>query len=599
MMIMRNWKIVFLLTFTLCSLFAWRMPNNDNWENKIDTALKQALKYNAEVDFLVLMHTQADVSGADFLQTKEAKGSYVFSELKKTAEESQRTVRQLLEGEGLEYHSFYIVNAIRAQGDTRLIESIAKLPGVASIQHNPSIMMEEPIINGEIDDEIDERNTIEWGVEKINAPAVWSMGFTGQGVVVAGEDTGYDWEHPTIKSKYRGWNGTSVDHNYNWHDAIHEINPLHGDTVITEDLNPCGLSSMVPCDDHNHGTHTMGTMVGDDGQGNQIGVAPGASWMACRNMERGYGSPASYIECFEFFLAPTNLSGTSPDPSKAPHVINNSWSCPEMEGCNAANWATMEMVVNNLKSAGIVVVVSAGNSGSNCGTVQAPAAMFENSFTVGASRSNDTIANFSSRGAVIVDGSNRMKPNIVAPGVGVRSATRNGGYATWNGTSMAGPHVAGLVALIISAVPELAGQVETIETIIEQTAKSMQSDESCGGVPGTQVPNNTYGFGRVDALAAVQEAMLTISSVYNQGDQGIIQVYPNPVRDHMTFHFKGVTGRVQAELFNASGQPLYQHEWIIYGDTQRELEFRDLPAGLYYYRVSDGERTASGKIIKQ
>ena len=596
---MRNWKTILSLAFMMCIIFAWRMPNNDNWENKIDTALKQALKQNAEVDFLVLMHAQADVSEANFLQSKNAKGAYVFNELKKVAEESQRAVRQLLESEGVAYQSFYIVNAIHAQGNERLIEQIARLSSVASIQNNPSIMMEEPMSNEGMEDEIDERNTVEWGVDKINAPAVWSMGFTGQGVVVAGEDTGYDWEHPTIKAKYRGWDGTSVDHNYNWHDAIHEINPLHGDTVITEDLNPCGLSSMVPCDDHNHGTHTMGTMVGDDGQGNQIGVAPGASWMACRNMERGYGTPASYIECFEFFLAPTNLNGEAADPSKAPHVINNSWSCPEMEGCNAANWATMEMVVNNLKSAGIVVVVSAGNSGSNCGTVQAPAAMFENSFTVGASRSNDTIANFSSRGAVIVDGSNRMKPNIVAPGVGVRSATRNGGYATWNGTSMAGPHVAGLVALMISAVPELAGQVETIETIIEQTAKSMQTDENCGGVPGTQIPNNTYGFGRVDALSAVQEAMLTISSVLNQDDQGIIQIFPNPVRDHMTFHFNGVTGKVQAELFNAAGQPLLQYEWIIYGDTQRELALGDLPAGLYYYRVSDGERTASGKIIKQ
>lgn len=270
-----------------------------------------------------------------------------------------------------------------------------------------------------------------------------------------------------------------------------------------------------------------------------------------------------------------------------------------MEGCNASNWATMETVVDNLKAAGIVVVVSAGNSGSGCGTVQTPAAMFENSFSVGAVRSNDTITNFSSRGPVTVDGSNRMKPNIVAPGAQVRSAIRNGGYATWNGTSMAGPHVAGLVALMISAVPELAGQVETIETIIEQTAVPKEADQECGGIAGTTIPNPVYGYGRVDALAAVQEAMLTISSVINQTEEGLIRVYPNPVKDNITFHFHDISGRVQLELFNAAGQRLRSYDWLIYNETPQEVDLSRMPAGLYYYRISDGETATSGKIMKQ
>ena len=135
--------------------------------------------------------------------------------------------------------------------------------------------------------------------QSFSAPSlaqVWAMGYKGQGVVIAGEDTGYQWEHPALKNTYRGWDGTTADHNYNWHDAIHEISPLHNDPMPDPSLNSCGLDVQYPCDDGSHGTHTMGTMIGEEGP-NQIGVAPGAKWMACRNMERGYGSPTTYIEC--------------------------------------------------------------------------------------------------------------------------------------------------------------------------------------------------------------------------------------------------------------------------------------------------------------
>ena len=207
------------------------------------------------------------------------------------------------------------------------------------------------------------------------------------------------------------------------------------------------MDSQEPCDDQGHGTHTMGTMIGSEGD-NQIGVAPDAQWCACRNMERGYGTPFTYIECFEWFLAPTDLNNENPDPSKAPHVINNSWGCPPTEGCNPDNFELMNIVVNNLRAAGIVVVVSAGNDGSGCGSVYTPAAIYEGSFSIGATRSNDTIAGFSSRGPVWSDGSNRLKPNVCAPGTNVRSSVPGGGYDYSSGTSMAGPHVAGLVASV-------------------------------------------------------------------------------------------------------------------------------------------------------
>ena len=314
--------------------------------------------------------------------------------------------------------------------------------------------------------------------------------------MVAGQDTGYQWDHPALIKHYRGWDGTNANHNYNWHDAIHGLN-FHN----TGD-NPCGYDLTAPCDDLSHGTHTMGTMVGDDGAGNQIGMAPGAKWIGCRNMERNWGTPATYAECFQWFLAPTDLNGQNPDPSKSPDVINNSWYCPPAEGC--ADPLVLQSVVENLRAAGIVVVCSAGNSGPGCSSIDAPGAIYDASFTVGATDSSDNIAGFSSRGPVTVDGSNRLKPDVSAPGVNIRSSVPGNGYAGgWSGTSMAGPHVVGVVALLISAHPELKGQVDGIERIIEHTAVPRTNFESCGSVAGTGIPNNTYGWGRVDALAAL------------------------------------------------------------------------------------------------
>jgi uncharacterized repeat protein (TIGR01451 family) len=246
-------------------------------------------------------------------------------------------------------------------------------------------------------------------------------------------------------------------------------------------------------------------MVGDDGAGNQVGMAPGAKWIGCRNMDyQGNGTPARYTECFEFLLAPYPF-GASPItqgvPSLAPAVIGNSWSCPTSEGCSAL---TLQQIVDNVRAAGIEVVAAAQNAGPNCGTVAEPIGIYASAFTVGATDSSDTIAGFSSRGPVTVDGSGRRKPDISAPGVGVRSSVPGGGYAGSNGTSMATPHVVGMFALLWSAAPGLKGNLSQSEAVITSTAVHLKTAQGCGGDTTTSVPNNVYGWGRLDALAAVQ-----------------------------------------------------------------------------------------------
>lgn len=470
---------------------------------KIDQKLKIA-DSTKDQNIVVILKEQADISDVKNIKGKDLKASFVYQSLIKTADQSQKEVKDFLHTKGISFQSFYLVNMVTLQADWNLISSIAELSSVSAVIEDGNYVVHNPIMEKNVAGS----RTIEWNVSHINAPSVWNMGYTGQGVVIGGQDTGYEWNDPVLINKYRGWNGISESHNFNWHDAIDSTHALN------TGINPCGYQLSTPCDDNNHGTHTMGTMVGDDGLGNQVGIAPGAKWVGCRNMERGWGTLSSYVECFEWFLAPYAYGSTSAsgDPLKMPHVINNSWGCPPIEGCNPANFSVMESALNNLRNAGCVIVVSAGNAGSSCGSVNDPAAIFSGSFSVGATNNVDAIAGFSSRGPVTVDGSNRLKPDISAPGVSIRSCiTGNNAFASWNGTSMAGPHVAGLVALLISANPELAGEVDKIEDIIEQTAVNFTSAQNCGSVLGTSIPNNTFGYGRIDALATVN---LALSSNY-------------------------------------------------------------------------------------
>ncbi len=283
---------------------------------------------------------------------------------------------------------------------------------------------------------------------------------------------------------------------------VRAFSPLPVGEGLGVRASDCPYDSPEPCDDRDHGTHTMGIMVGADGS-NQIGMAPEARWIGCRNMENGVGTPATYIECFQWFIAPTKIDGSEPNPSLAPDVINNSWSCTEDEGCTDPN--ILKAAVEAVRAAGILTVQSAGNGGSQCNTVKDPAAIYAASFTVGATDSSDTIASFSNRGPVTVDGSNRLKPDVVAPGVAVRSSVPGGAYVPKSGTSMAAPHVAGLAALLLSAIPELRGQVPLLEFLIRASAVPLTTTQTCGGVPGSSTPNNTYGWGRIDAWQAYQE----------------------------------------------------------------------------------------------
>ncbi len=462
------------------------------WQAKVDPWVLET-GARGHTEFLVFLADQADISAAANLRTKAERGEYVYRTLSQHAERTQGPLRLRLQQLRVEHRPYWVANMIWVRAGLDVLHILAERTDVQHIYANPTVKLDVVETGARTEASASQPDAVEWNIARVNAPQVWSAGFTGQGTVIAGQDTGYRWTHNALKGKYRGWNGTTASHDYNWHDAIHSS------------TGACSGNHTEPCDDQGHGTHTMGTMVGDDGAGNQVGMAPGAKWIGCRNMDQGNGTPATYSECYQWFIAPTKIDGSAADPSKAPDVINNSWGCPVSEGCTDPN--ALLTVVQNVTAAGIVTVHSAGNDGSACATVNTPAAIYDESFSVGATTNtqNDAIASYSSRGPVTVDGSNRRKPNIAAPGSGVRSSyySSNNAYTTMSGTSMAGPHVAGLVALIISANPGLRGQVVNIRSLIEQSALHLKTDQGCGGDSSTAIPNNVYGWGRIDANAAI------------------------------------------------------------------------------------------------
>ncbi len=450
-----------------------------------------------QAEFMIILADQADLSGAARLKTKKEKGRFVRDALWNKKQATQGPLLKWLDEHKLEHRSFYIVNAVWVKGHYEDAMAMALRSDVARVEGNPQVrVFPEHLDAVDAPTQPNAPATVEPGIAYTHAPSVWAEGYLGQGIVVGGADTGIRWTHNALKPHYRGWDGMTADHNYNWHDSIHSGG------------GSCGPDSVVPCDDYGHGTHTIGTAIGDDGVTNQIGMAPQAQFIGCRNMNVGVGSPASYTECFEWFLAPYPIGGTPADgdPAKAPDITTNSWTCPSSEGCSPS---TLQAGVEAQRAAGIMMVVAAANSGPSCSTVSDPPAIYDAVYTVGALNLNtDTIASFSSRGPVTSDGSMRLKPDITAPGTGTRSSynTSDTSYAVLQGTSMATPHIAGAVALLWSAHPELRNDLEASEATINNAAVHILSNSCDGGSPTT--PNNTYGNGRVDILAAVDSVMI-------------------------------------------------------------------------------------------
>jgi subtilisin family serine protease len=462
--------------------------------DRIDSELQAAFAEQEEVTYLVVMKEQGAAAGvAANVTDRDTRGWMVYRALKDAADRSQAPLLAVLAGERAagrvrQVRSFFSVNAIAVVARALPPAAITNDPAVDYIV--PSRVITVPLVQpGVTEAQVD---AVEWNIAKIRAPDVWASGFRGQGIVVAHIDTGARFDHPALVGKYRGNQGGGVfNHNYNWFD------PAHG----------CGNPSVAPCDLNGHGTHTMGTMVGDDGLGNRIGMAPDARWIACDALPSGSGTEANLIACGDWMLAPTDLNGQNPDPTRRPDVVNNSWGNP------LGGQTFYQLVLQNWRAAGIFPAFSNGNTGPACISSTSPGDNPE-AFSAAPTDIDDRIPTFSSRGPSALSGI--IKPDVSAPGVNIRSSVQTGGYMALNGASMASAHVAGLVALLWSKFPNLRGDIPGTESVIRPAALKFNSG-GCGIGP-EDVPNNQYGWGRIDAFRALQAFPIHVDrSVYRPG----------------------------------------------------------------------------------
>lgn len=447
-------------------------PDTPPAEDKIRAELAEEFEESTgKVDFWVRFAERPDLDSFAGIADWDARGRAVHEALTDAAAASQQRALATLEKEGVAHTAFWITNAIRVTGGTE--ELALTLAGDAQVEGvYPTRTYEAPEVEPVPLTEVGPA-AVEWGVADINADDVWDqLGIRGEGIVVGNIDTGVQYDHPALVNQYRGANGDGTfSHDYNWFDAS-------------------GQSPTEPADLEGHGSHVMGTMVGDDGGANQIGVAPGATWVAANGC---CPSDAALITSGQWMLAPTRLDGSGADPGQRPHVINNSWGT-----VMPSNDPFMEDVSQAWAAAGQFGVWANGNIGPECETSGSPGSRIIN-YSVGNYDASHTIAPSSSRGAG-QDGS--IKPNISAPGTRVRSSVPGNGYAAYTGTSMAAPHVAGAIALMWASSPQLVGDVETTWELLNGSAVDTE-DLQCGG---TAENNNVFGEGRLDALALVSSA---------------------------------------------------------------------------------------------
>lgn len=444
---------------------------------KLSPALKSSLKLNENVDVLVQFGSNEEslqeLRSMTF-KTRTEKLKTLSSVLVKDGIKKQKPLLDFLSSKiqfnsslNIEFQSYWILNMILIRNASlEILNEVRYLPAVTQIHENSKIFLEKPILRDVIS-EIRDSETIEWGVMKIRAPEVWELGLNGSGVVIGSIDTGARGSHELLHSSYIG--------DFGWFD------PVEG--------------SLLPVDTNGHGTHTIGTMVGENG----IGIAPGAQWMSCRAFDSsGSADLGNILACFQFLTCPTDAMGQNADCGKAPHIVSNSW------GSAGGGLPIFQELIDTWHEGGIIPVFASGNEGDKgCGSVNSPGDY--NALSVGSVGPSDTISSFSSLGpGAFLDF--EPKPDLVAPGEGIYSAFSgsDSDYALQSGTSMATPHVSGAIALLLQQNSTLSyDQVKDalfhgLETKIETLG-----DRNCGGVSDSRVPNNAFGHGRLDVFNSV------------------------------------------------------------------------------------------------
>src|SRR5574340_96342 len=380
----------------------------------------------------------------------------LFMALKAKAAATQGPLQTWLQANpALRVRPLWVINGMALTVPASKVKMLAQLPGVESVRLD-SILQAPVTAAGS-------PAPPEWNLNAVRAPDLWSQGDTGSGIVVANMDTGVDPLHPDLAGKWRGGANS-------WYDP-------HGEHAS-------------PYDPDGHGTQPMGLIVGGGIGGTAIGVAPDASWIAAKLYDdAGVANYSDIHLAFQWLLDPDGDPGTV----DAPDVVNASWG---LTGSAGQCIVEFNDDIAILRAAGTALAFAAGNDGPAPLTSLSPANN-PAGFATGAVDSALAIAGFSSRGQSACDG--RLYPDVAAPGVNVNTSDLSFGglplYRVVSGTSFAAPHTAGVLALLAGAFPQAS--VAELEAALTGSARDL-------GVAG---PDNSYGYGLADALAAYQRLL--------------------------------------------------------------------------------------------
>jgi uncharacterized delta-60 repeat protein len=397
------------------------------------------------ISVIVTLRDQIDTSKLGGPNRRERLEALVTA-LQAKARGTQKPLVKLLDTWGTqglvaEYTSFWVFNGLAVRATPGVINALANHPLV--IRVTPDEAAFRPTV--------DYSSPAEANISLVNAPALWALGHRGQGIVIATMDTGAYLNHPDLVNQWRGGSNS-------WFDPYGE----HPDT---------------PTDLNGHGTQTLGVILGGDAGGTIIGVAPEAQWIAVKIFDDADQATTSGIHAgFQWLLDPDG----NPATADAPHVVNNSWTY-QSPGCNLE----FELDLQALRAAGILPVFAAGNGGPDEATSYSPANN-PSAFAVGATTLGDTVLGISSRGPEYCSATAAIYPELVAPGDGIHTADLYGTYTDASGTSMAAPHVAGGLALLLSSFPDLNPD-EQYEALVNSAV-----DLAPAG------PDNSTGYGRLD-----------------------------------------------------------------------------------------------------
>jgi subtilisin family serine protease len=492
--------------------FTSAIANNVFAADRITGDLHQKLENSAPGEMIRINITLNEKFDSQALireaQTKSPseRRSYVISVLKSFTQLSQKGVLAQINTfqrsqQIKKVTTYWIANVINCYATPAAIRQLANRNDIASIDYDEYRIVLEPreYENRKFEPAHPDSREITWNVLKINADDVWALGFNGEGVIVSVIDTGVNYNHVDLN-----------DHV--WEDPDY---PNHGYDFANNDNDPM--------DDHGHGTHCSGTVAGDGTAGSQTGVAPEATIMCCKVLDSGGGGNESDVwDAIEFSV------------EHGANVLSLSLGWQHSWNPNRSVW---RQTFDNALAAGVIASVAAGNEGDQQGSypipdnVRTPGDLpppwlhpdqtltggVSGIICVGATNSSDNVAGFSSRGPL--DWSaiapyndypynpemGLIRPDICSPGVDIKSLAYNSntGYESgWNGTSMATPANAGMIALMLQKNPNLTPA--DIDETIEETAVVLS--------PGK---NNTSGSGRIDALAAIEATSFPGPSYYS------------------------------------------------------------------------------------